>query len=83
MMATYKVTPTMLDDCERFDVYMKKLDVWALTMPVLKVQLGALVAASIPNQSMRYKKYLQDKLFEQIKGVDLTSEEGFDKELGE
>ena len=38
----------------------------------------------------RYKKYLQDKLFEQIKGEELTAEDCFDmvkkwleKELGE
>ena len=52
--------------------------------------MSALVAASIPNESTRYKKYLQEKLFEQIKGKELTAEDGFDKvkkwlekELGE
>ena len=56
----------MLDNCESYDVYMKKLSVWALTMPAPKAQLGALVTASIPNQSTRYKKYLQDKLFKNM-----------------
>ena len=79
--AKYKMTPPMLDDCMSFDVYMTKLSVWASTMPLLKAQLGALVAASILNkaQGIRNKKYLQDKLFEQIKGNELTSEEGIDK----
>ena len=75
-MARYKVTPPMLDDCRSFDVFMTKLSVWVSTIPA---QLGALVAASLPNQSTKYKKYLQDKLFEQIKGDKLTAEGGFDK----
>ena len=45
-----------------------------ITIPAPKKQLGALVAASIRNQSTRYRKYLQDKLFEQIKGNELTSD---------
>ena len=34
--ATYKVTPPMLDECMSYFVYMKKLSVWASTMPAPK-----------------------------------------------
>ena len=89
-MATYKVIPPNLDECKSFDVYLTKLDVWEATTPADKAKLGALIAASLPNDSTRYKKDLQDKFFEQVDGKKLVTEGGLQlvkdflkKELGE
>ena len=51
---------------------------------------GALIAYSLPNNSVKFKKDLQDKFFKQVDGAKLVSEEGLklvktflQKELGE
>ena len=51
---------------------------------------GALIAASLPNNSVRYKRDLQDKFYEQVDSAQLITEEGLEivktwlkKELGE
>ena len=89
-MATYKVIPPNLDECKSFDVYLTKLEVWEATTPADKSKLGALIAALLPNNSVRYKKDLQDKFFEQVDGKKLVTVDGLQlvkdflkKELGE
>ena len=69
---------------------MTKLTVWEATTPAPKDKRGALIAASLPNDSVRYKKDLQDKFFEQVDGTKLVTEERLQlvktflqKELGE
>ena len=76
-MATYKVIPPNLDECKSFDVYLTKLEVWEATTPADKSKLGALIAASLPNDSVKYKKDLQDKFFEQVDGEKLATVEGY------
>ena len=56
-----------------FDVYMIKLRVWEATTPAEKEKRGALVAASLPDNSVMYKKDLQDKFFGQVDGVKPVS----------
>ena len=58
-MVMYKVSPPDLDDCKSFDEYRAKLKVWVATTSAEEAKLGALVAASLPNDSKRYKKDLQ------------------------
>ena len=89
-MATYKIQPPDLEECKSFEVYMTKLTVWEATTPAPKDKRGALIAASLPNDSVRYKKDLQDKFFEQVDGTKLVTEERLQlvktflqKELGE
>ena len=89
-MATYKVQPPDLDECKSYDVYLTKLKVWEATTPAVKSKQGALIAASLPNNSVKYKKDLQNKFFEQVDGDKLVTDEGLDlvkaflkKELGE
>ena len=43
---------------------MTKLTVWVAMNPAPKDKRGALIAASLPNNSVKYKKDLQDKFFE-------------------
>ena len=89
-MATYRVQPPDLEECKSFDVYMTKLTVWEATTPAEVEKRGALIAASLPNKSVKYKKDLQDKFFEQVDGTKLVTKEGLalvkaflKKELGE
>ena len=63
-MATYKIQPPDLEEFRSIDVYMTKLTVWEATTPAPKDKRGALIAASLPNNSVKYKKDLQDKFFE-------------------
>ena len=89
-MATYRIQPPDLEECKSFDVYLTKLAVWEATTPAEKSKRGALIAASLPNNSVKYKKDLQDKFFEQVDGSKLVTDQGLDlvktflkKELGE
>ena len=89
-MATYRIEPPDLEKCKSFDVYLTKLTVWEATTPAEKSKRGALIAASLPNNSVRYKKDLQDKFYEQVDSSQLITEEGLEivktwlkKELGE
>ena len=89
-MATYKVQPPDIEECKSFDVYLTKLKVWEATTPAPEDKRGAIIASSLPNNSKRYKKDLQDKFFEQVDGDKLVTTEGIDlvktflkKELGE
>ena len=89
-MATYRIQPPDLEECKSFDVYLTKLAVWEATTPAEKSKRGALIAASLPNNSVKYKKHLQDKFFEQVDGSKLVTDQGLDlvktflkKELGE
>ena len=66
-----RVQPPDLKECKSFDVYMTELTVWEAT-PAEKSKRGALIAASLPNNSARYKKDLQDKFFEQVDGTKLV-----------
>ena len=45
---------------------LRKLKVWAVLTPVVKAQLGALVAESLQNGSTKLKKELQDKLLNKV-----------------
>ena len=90
VMATYRIQPPDLEECKSFDVYLTKLAVWEATTPAEKSKRGALIAASLPNNSVKYKKDLQDKFFEQVDGSKLVTDQGLDlvktflkKELGE
>ena len=67
-MATYKIQSPDLEECQNFDVYMTQLKVWEATTPAEKEKRGALIAASLPNNSVKYKKNLQDKFFLQVDG---------------
>ena len=71
-MATYKIKPPDLEECKSLDVYMTKLRVREATTPAEKVKRGALIAASLP----KCKKDLQHKIFKQVDGAKLVSEEG-------
>ena len=89
-MATYRIEPPDLEKCKSFDVYLTKLTVWEATTPADKAKRGALIAASLPNNSVRYKKDLQDKFYEQVDSSKLITNEGLEivktwlkKELGE
>ena len=89
-MSGYKVTPPDLETCKTFDVYLKKLKVWELTTPAPKEKLGSIIAASLPNESNRWKKGLQDKFFEEVDSDKLVLAAGLKlvtdfltKELGE
>ena len=89
-MATYKVQPPDLDSCKSFDVYLTKLKVWEATTPAPEDKRGAIIASSLPNNSTRYKKDLQDKFYEQVDGEALVRAGGVElvkeylkKELGE
>ena len=89
-MATYKVQPPDIEECKSFDVYLTKLKVWEATTPAPEDKRGAIIASSLPNNSKRYKKDLQDKFFEQVDGDKLVTTEGINlvktflkKELGE
>ena len=75
-MATYKIQPSDLEECKSFDAYMTKLTVWEATTPASKDKWGALIAGSLPNDSVKYKKGFQDKFFEQADGTKLVTEEG-------
>ena len=79
-----------LEECKSFDVYLTKLTVWEATTPAEKDKRGALIAASLPNNSSRYKKDLQDKFYEQVDSDKLVTKDGLEmvkswlkKELGE
>ena len=89
-MATYRIEPPDLEKCKSFDVYLTKLTVWEATTPAEKSKRGPLIAASLPNNSVRYKKDLQDKFYEQVDSSKLIKDEGLEivktwlkKELGE
>ena len=89
-MATYKVQPPELDSCKSFDVYLTKLTVWEATTPAPEEKRGAIIASSLPNNSTRYKKDLQDRFYEQVDGLALVRAGGVKlvrdflvKELGE
>ena len=66
-----RVQPPDLKECKSFDVCMTELTVWEAT-PAETSKRGALIAASLPNNSARYKKDLQDKFFEQVDGTKLV-----------
>ena len=89
-MSTYKVQPPDLDSCKSFDVYLTKLTVWEATTPAPEDKRGAIIASSLPNDSKRYKRDLQDKFYEQVDGLALVRAGGVKlvkdflvKELGE
>ena len=89
-MSSYKVQPPDLDSCKSFDVYLTKLTVWEATTPAPEESRGAIIASSLPNNSSRYKKDLQDKFYEQVDGLALVRTGGVKlvrdflvKELGE
>ena len=63
-MATYKMLPPILAECKSFEVFLRKLKVWA-AFTCVKAQLGMLVAESLQNSSTKFKKDLQDKMSEQ------------------
>ena len=75
-MAGYKVTPPDLDDCKSFDTYKTRLNVWELTTPAPKDKYGAIIALTLPNNSKRWPKDLQDKFFEQVDGDKLVTADG-------
>ena len=68
-MAGYKVIPPDLEDCKSYDTYKKRLIVWEATTPAPDDKKGAIIAGTLPNDSARWPKDLQDKIFEQ--GQDL------------
>ena len=89
-MSGYKVIPPDLETCKSFDVYLKKLKVWESTTPAPKDKLGSIIASSLPNESKRWKKGLQDKFFEGVDSEVLVTSGGLElvrtfltKELGE
>ena len=89
-MTSYKVQPPDLDSCKSFDVYLTKLTVWEATTPAPEESRGAIIASSLPNNSTRYKRDLQDKFYEQVDGLALVRSGGVKlvkeflvKELGE
>ena len=61
-MSGYKVTHPDLETCKSFyfDVYLKKMKVWERTTPAPKDMLGSIIASSLPNESKRWKKGLQE-----------------------
>ena len=75
-MAGYKVTPPDLADCKSFDTYKTRLKVWELTTPAPKDKHGAIIASTLPNNSKRWRKDLQDKFFENVDGDKLVTEDG-------
>ena len=89
-MAHYKIQPPDLEECKSFDVYLTKLKVWEATTPAPEETRGAIIASSLPNNSKKFKKDLQDKFYEQVDGDKLVTKEGVElvktflkKELGE
>ena len=89
-MAGYKVIPPDLEDCKSYDTYKKRLIVWEATTPAPDDKKGAIIAGTLPNNSARWPKDLQDKFFEQVDGEQLVKVGGLqlvkdflDKELAE
>ena len=89
-MAGYKVIPPDLEDCKSYDTYKKRLQVWEATTPAPADKKGAIITGTLPNNSKRWPKDLQDKFFEQVDGTKLVSESGMqlvkdflEKELSE
>ena len=71
-------------------MYLTKLTVWEATTPAPEDKRGAIIASSLPNDSTRYKRDLQDKFYEQVDGLALVRAGGVKlvrdflvKELGE
>ena len=60
-MATYKIQPPELEECKSFDVFMTLLRVWEATTLTPKDKRGALIAASLPDKSVKF--------FEQVDGT--------------
>ena len=77
-MAGYKVTPPDLEDCKSFDTYKTRLKVLELTTPAPKDKHGAIIASTLPNNSKRWPKDLQDKFFETVDGDVLVTEDGLE-----
>ena len=77
-MATYRVEPPDLEEWKSLDVHMTKLMVWEATTPAEESKRGALIAASLPNNSARCKEDLQDKFFEKVDGTKLVTEGGWE-----
>ena len=75
-MSGYKVTPPDLDECKSFDTYKKRLLVWEHTTPAPEEKRGAIIASTLPNNSKRWPKDLQDKFFEQVDGDKLVTADG-------
>ena len=71
-MAGYKVIPPDLEDCKSYDTYKKRLIVWEATTPAPDEKKGAIIAGTLPNNSARWPKDLQDKFFEQVDGEEQT-----------
>ena len=77
-MSGYKVIPPDLDSCKSYDVYLKRLQVWEATTPAPASKRGPIIASSLPNDSQRYKKDLQDKFFEWVDCTRLCGDTGLD-----
>ena len=89
-MSGYKVIPPDLEECKNFDTYKKRLLVWEHTTPAPAEKRGAIIASTLPNNSKRWPKDLQDKFFEQVDGDALVLSNGLklvkdflEKELAE
>ena len=87
---SYKVIPPDLEQCKSYDRFLKRLLVWEATTPAPKNTYGPIIAGALPNESLKYKKGLQDKFFEQFNAENLCKEGGLQlvrdflkKELGE
>ena len=55
-MATFEIQPPDLKECKSFEVYMTKLTVWETAIPAPKDKRLAVIAASLPNNSVKTKK---------------------------
>ena len=89
-MSTFKIQPPDLEECKSFDVYLTKLKVWEKTTLAPEETRGAIIASSLPNNSKKWKKDLQDKFYEQVDGDKLVTKAGvglvltfLKKELGD
>ena len=87
---SYKVTPPDLETSSSYDVYLKRLKVWEATTPAPKATHGPIIAGTLPNESVKYGKDLQDKFYEWVDSEALCKEGGLElvreflkKELGE
>ena len=87
---SYKVTPPDFETSSSYDVYLKRLKVWEATTPAPKATHGPIIAGTLPNESLKYGKDLQDKFYEWVDSEALCKEGGLElvreflkKELGE
>lgn len=58
----YKVETPGLEEYGSLNVYLSKLEVWEAITQVEKEKRSAMVAQSFANNSVNFKKELQDKL---------------------